>query len=643
MKSTPATLVWFAALVTALVPVGARAYEPIGPGAIVASVRDRDGRPIGGANVVARGPASRHATTTRAGIVTLGALPLGTYRVRVVASGFAARETSVVIVPSHGFASIDVRLDRSAGTGGAGALDGVPQAVVATGEDPVTLRALVASPDLVVTPRARAFVLSSFRFNGAAPYESRVTLDGIPLGGPAGGALAGRFDSLALERIDVFAGSDATAPAIDGAIAGVVDFRSHPLGRESAANVAAGHDSAFGSFQVAHAAQSAGKLDAAVDLVTGDGFDRAQVAKTRYSFSSVTSLSLASYGEQSAATFGGTTTAALAPAFAAAISTNVAGATLVARTYGSTFEGIVLAPLSSTVFATDRIRGTTFDLARPFGQNSFGLTYDRRGERIGNPGGAATMQLATLTLHADVRVGPSGRLELAGAQSSGTGLHSRRDLRGALVVPAGGGWTLRASAGSAFATEPYELLATAPPAGRVLAPETSFGFRAGADLNLDAETALSFGAFRQARWNAFAPFEGARTQGLDAGFSRAPAGAGLTFDARLALVGESAFGGPQPPARYAGDFVTLDGALSGAMSRGHAAIGYRNGAGAELRFETDYFGRNNVVAGGATTFSALSLRLPIAGSLAARFDAATPLGALRRSFGFALVERSGRQ
>ncbi|MBD5633446.1 MAG: carboxypeptidase regulatory-like domain-containing protein, partial [Candidatus Eremiobacteraeota bacterium] len=78
-------------------PAGAQIA--LGPGAIVARVRDSAGKPLPGALLTATGPTSRRATTSAAGLVTLAALPAGRYDLAVSLAGYAPW-TGRVIVPN---------------------------------------------------------------------------------------------------------------------------------------------------------------------------------------------------------------------------------------------------------------------------------------------------------------------------------------------------------------------------------------------------------------------------------------------------------------------------------------------------------------------------------------------------------------
>ncbi len=607
-------------------PKAAVAYEPIGPGAITASVRDVDGRPVASALVRADGPASRGALTTRAGIVSLVALPLGAYRVHVSCRGFDVLATSVELVPQRAIQIVNVRLERASLGTAPSSLDDATRRIVPSPADPNLAHALLALPEGSAM--------------GAAPYESRATLDGVPLAGPASGAASIRPSVLALSSIDAIPGPGISATNLDGAIGTTFDYRTPAIASRSGAGALAGYDSVFGSYQQAQAAATVGRLGLGADVLAGDGEQRAQVVKGHYALSNATSLSAGYYGSQSTLDDGaGGTLRALAPAYLATLDTRMFGGTLQARAYGSQLNASDASANGVTPNAqSDRIRGAAAGFEEPLGPLALGATFGRQFETVGNPFGNVSTTLDSLGLRGAVLLGGAGTLQLADVRSQGSNLAPRSDLQAGLAVPLAAGWTFHAAAGSAFETAPYELTSALPAGLLATTPETSFGMRTGIDERIGAGS-LSLGAFQLTRWNRFATQYGARSRGLTVGFGVAPATHGLGFDAGVAFERDATFGAFQPAARVVQTLSPYGGAIPNvADSRAHLGLVYRAGA-AEVRWTTLSLGPNNAFGTGPMTFTQTSLRLPVWKGFALQGEAATPLGtALRRTYGLSLLD-----
>jgi hypothetical protein len=475
---------------------------------------------------------------------------------------------------------------------------------------------------------------------GAAPYESRATLDGVPLAGPASGAAAIRPSVPGLSSIDAIPAPGIAATNLDGAIGTTFDYRTPAIAGRSGAAALAGYDSVFGSYQQAQAAADVGRLGLAADVLAGDGEQRAQVVKGHYALSNATSLSAAYYGSQSTLEDGsGGTLRALAPAYLATLDTRVFGGALQARAYGSQLDASDAAAGGLAPAAQgDRIRGAAAGFEEPLGPLALGATFGRQFETVANPFGNVSTTLDSLGLRGGLQLGGGGTLQLAGVRSQGSNLAPRSDLQFGLGVPLAGGWTFHAAAGSAFETAPYELTSALPAALLATPPETSFGLRTGIDERIGAGS-LSLGAFELTRWNRFATQYGARSRGLTVGFGVAPAARGLGFDAGIAFERDDAFGALQPASRVVQTLSPYGGAIPNvADSRAHLGLVYRAGA-AEVRWTTLSLGPNNAFGTGPMTFTQTSLRLPVWKGFAIQGEAATPLGTtLRRTYGLSLLD-----
>ncbi len=589
----------------------ASAYDALGPGAIIASVRDRDGRPLFGAFVTALGPAERHATTSNAGIVTLAALPLGTYRVRVVRAGYETTDAAITLTAARGFGSLVVRLARSDQGTAPLSLSGAPLVRNIIGTDPSLDHVLVGLPNVDLPGGAYA----------TAPYETKVTLDGIPLGGPSSGAAALRPDALTLSAIGLVSGPDALAPSLDGLVGGDIDLRTLPAGRSRDAQGAAGYDSNFGSFQQIDAAEFSGPAAASIDAVVGGGLERDRVLRTAYALSGTTSLGFDSYrfDRNADETAASPLSAASEPAYSARLSTRAFGGALDVRSYGSD---------STAVAGDERFRALAAGYERKFGAGTLGFSIARSADSIGGGDGVALRQTTTATGQLGIKLGQSGSLALADTRTAGTAIAARQDPHVALSLPLAGAWTMRATAGSAYVSAPYELVA-ANPAAVAFAPETSFGYRAGADLALAGGSTLSFGAFGLTRWNRFASLASARSQGLDLGYARTPASVGWGLDAGLGLARDIAYGPAQPASRVVQSLPFGSGAIPGvADTRARLGLSYKTASGLQFNATALSLGPNNGITDRALRYADVGASVPLLRIFSLRIDSATPLGSI---------------
>jgi hypothetical protein len=600
-----------AALACCLNASAVAAYDALGPGAIVASVRDRDGKPLAGAVVTALGPAERHATTLIAGIVTLVALPLGTYRVRVVKPGYETTEVAITLVTPKGFGSLNLRLARS-GQGTSPASLSNSAAVRPVGNDPLLAHTLVSAPGVDLPASV----------SGTAPYETEVSVDGIALGGPSSGAASFRPDALPFQSIAVISGPDATAPSLDGIVGGDIDLRTQPAAHARDAAASAGYDSGFGSFQQIQGGEWSGPASASIDAVTGGGLERDLVVRTGYALSSTTSVGFDSYRFDRNADLNAATPleAASEPAYSARLSTRLLGGAFDVRSYGSDYSGTT---------SGERLRTLAAAYERPLGAGTIGFSVARSADNIADEfAGDALRQTTSITGQLGIKVGQAGRLDVADTRSAGTGLPAREDPHVALSLPVTGAWTLRANAGSSYVSAPFELVATNA-ADVTMAPETSFGYRAGADLALVGGSTLSFGTFGLTRWNRFANLASARSQGLDIDYLRPAASVGWGLDAGLGLARDVAFGPAQPLTRVVQSVPVGGGNIPGiADTRARVSVSYTTAKGLQLTATALSLGPNNGITNGALRYGAVGASVPVFRYFALHLDGATPLGSV---------------
>ena len=593
--------------------VCARAATLLGPGAIAAVVRDANGRPVADALVVADGPTTRSATTGTAGIATLQALPVGRYDVRVTRSGFAPLETAVAIGATTAAPMfLDLRVVATDLAGTRAAAQSIEPAA-SPADDPYVAHALAAAPEVDVVA---GDTTSAAIVDGTSRNDSRAEIDGIPLAASAARGTALPFESaLPLAKVDVAPGlAAAQSDTPRDAIGGVVDYRTAAIEPGATGGLEAGYDSAFGSFQHARFSGTFGRVGVLTEAITGGGADRTQIAKARYAFSGATSLGLASYSAQSADT--------VAPVAAADLQTKLGSATLEARTYRSAARDPA---------EVDRVGGTQILLDVPSGENRIALGYDRRTESASLANASAGQTYSTVTLRTSLQLARDVRLELGDAYGGGTALARRNDPHATLAVRATDHVTLRLSAGSAYATAPVATLAAATQSAResLRPPETSFGYRASADVRLDTNDRAFVAAYALRRYHTFAALAQARSTGIVLGLERhAPLG-GFGGLASIDLARAYAFGAPQPVAR------DLDGLpliaftqLAGeASAKARISAEYRGRADIDVRLGTTFLGANNALAPRAIALGDAELAIPLGTLLAARLGLQNAFGA----------------
>ncbi len=581
----------------------ARAETPgIGPGAIVAIVRDGGGKPVAGVHVVATGPAQREADTGPSGYVALQALPLGTYTLRAVRGGYDPLERTVAVTSSVaiGWKVLALRLVPVSFATLRAAAGAAILSVPVAGSDPNVAHQLASLASVGLIPNVSPLA-SGISLEGTSPQDARVTLDGIPLAG-AGTTLALRArNALALDAIEIapgaFGGDDL---ASRGGIGGTINYRTAPIGSAPNLTLAAGYDSDFGSYQVLRFAQTSGRLGYAFEALTGSGDNRAQTLKAAYAASSATTLDLAVYGSQTSAEASAGLPATSAPAYALGLTSAADAGTFRLRTYGSALGG-------------DRIRGDQLVYDVPVGSESFTIAYDRSSESVASGGSNLAQTTSSLLLRGDAPLGRTLRFSLADVISSGSALPARGDPQVGLAFRANDRLLLQASAGSAYATLPLagENPARPPASG---APETAFAYHLSAGEQLAPRDAISLDVFRIDQANRFASLSNARSSGLNLGFSHASGGAGFSLGASLSLLHSYAYGSAQPPWRYAatGEVATSGTQFAGMpYSSGRIEVGYRRKDGLAFHLGTSYYGANNGLGPSATTLTDAGVGVPV--------------------------------
>ena len=574
----------------------ARAEIVLGPAAIAATVRDANGKPVAGARVVATGPTERDGVTGAAGLLMLQALPLGSYAVRVTRSGYEPFDATLRVVTANAPTFLTLRLVSSTF---ASLRDGIAaSATTALGEgsDPYAAHAVALAPGALVVPSTRG-AGAGIVLDGAAPEESRVERDGIPVAGGAQAFAALRFaNALPLTDVSIARGPSTAATTVRDTIGGVVDYRTPGITNDATGGLDAGYDSAFGSFQHARYSQTFGPLGVLLDTVTGGGENRSQIFKARYALSTDVSLGFASYGSQSQATLGNATETGNAPAFATDLRASLGSGTLKVRSFESSeqvyADGDV--PLENA-----RIRGLQLGYDIPQGQNLFAIDYDRRAEDTTfGDGTIAAEQFHALTVRGNFGLSQRSRLELADSFEGGTTFATRGDPRLAFAFRASDRVTFRLAAGSAFATEPAEAFASAVLATQARAPETSFDVRLRADAALGGGITAWASTFETRRFARPATLPDAFTTGLELGLSRSAAvnrfGGSAYLDVARGI--ESV-----PGSTY------YDGVPA---SKARVALAYRL-SGVAFDFGTTLLGANNAFAPHAVMLGDVALRLPV--------------------------------
>lgn len=616
------------ALVASL-PTASLAAPPrreLGTGLISAVVRDASGHPVSGVLVVAQGPATRSATTTRAGIVTLLGLPVGAYDVRVSAPGY-------IFMSRYMEVSSDPRLDilnLSVTKTSLGQSLGVASAVqsISLGSE---VQAQVST--VIATTHGASIMPAPGVGGGAAPtllgtsaYETRVELDGIPVaGGPASFAALRFRNALSLDAIDVAEGPAVTTPTVQDAIGGIIDYRTPDFGSVASGSGDFGYSSTFGAFQNFGASKTFGPLSVVADAVTGGGEDRSQTLKARYTFSSSTSVDAATYGSQSQTSSGGVDETAVAPAYSAALHSTLGTAAISLRAFGSSLASTT-SDVAALVFASenDVARGVQGRIDVPIGEQLLAFSFDRRSDlaSFDDNGTTATFDrtYTSVTGGDTFQLSKAARLEIGDDYSGGTSLHERNDPHVGVSVRPNDQVTIDASAGSSYAVAPDTLeFAQANGAG-ALQPETAFGYRLSLRDDFAPGDTLSGSIFALRRFDRFATYADARALGLEAGISHDPITSGFVANAYLTLERASAYGPVQSTPRIVDvlDGASLDQLANDPYYTVNSSLGYRAQRGISFGFDGTLVGANSALSPHALGFVDAKAIVPLGNVLQIR-------------------------
>ncbi|GAC1557297.1 MAG: hypothetical protein NVS3B17_05730 [Vulcanimicrobiaceae bacterium] len=542
----------------------ASAEPTLGPGAIGATIRDANDRAIVGASVVADGPIAREAVTAAGGVVTLDALPLGSYVLRVVRAGFAPYAKRVTLGGSAaGIVVVDVRLVPDSFSSIASVASPARTLALADDVDPLAAHAIERSVDANVVAGPRGDV--AIALAGTSARQSRVEIDGIPVAGGARSAAALRARSgLGYASVEVARGPVLATPSLRDAIGGIVDFRTADVDAPAAATVEGGYDSTIGRFEHVSANRHVGRVGLLADVVDGPSLRSqtlaADLTSRRLAFRFAYDAAQAKIADRTRSE------SVRAPSSAFDVRAAIGATTLTGRAYASASDvdadrDVVRAGGRTVALATRasveraRTRGVQVAYAVPLGEHSFSIGYDRRSSRDALPNGSELKQTDdTIVARADLRLTPVSRLEIGDAYARGTFAPPRHDPFVALALRADPHTTLRVGAGSAYATVPTDALGREAIARGFSQPETSFGVRLQLDETLVDGSRAWFALDDVRRFDRFARFARARSSGIEVGYARAPAVD--RFDGTIAVrfERERASGVLQPVARAsAGD------------------------------------------------------------------------------------------
>ncbi len=582
-------------------------------------VRDGAGNPVAGVHVVVVGAAAeRDADTGSQGYVALQALPLGTYALRVERGGYDPIERSVTVsgAVTEGSKVVALRLEPLSFSAVRAPVGSslVTQPIVTA--DPNVAHQLGTVAGVTLLPSAVPGA-GGISLDGTAPQDARFELDGIPLAGGGTQAALRARNALALESIQIAPGAATDGISLRGAIGGTINYVTPAIGSAQNLTLGAGYASGFGNYQVLQFTQTSGQLGYAFNAITGSGDNRAQTLKAAYQASPATVVNLAVYGSQTSADPSASLPAIDAPAYALGVSSSVDAGTLRLRTYGSSL-------------GDDRIRGSQIGYDVPVGSELFSLGYDRSTES--SPEGVASIAQTTSSflVRAETPLTKSLRFSAADVFSSGNGFAARSDPQAGLAYRPSEWLTLRASAGSSYATQPLVALDPARPS-LANAPATAFAYHLSAGAQLSSLDTLSLDAFRINQFDRFASLSNARSSGLTVGFSHAVSGTGLAVSGYASALHSYAFGTVQPASRYAstGD-VVLGGAQFAGMpySSGRLELAYQRADGIAVRVGTSYYGANNGLGPKATTLSDAGLLVPVGKLFNAQFGVRNLFGAV---------------
>jgi hypothetical protein len=546
-----------------LAPVFALASDRIGPGVISAFVRDPAGHPIPGALVIVDGPAYRTATTSIAGIVTLLGLPLGKYDVRVTHAGYAPYKKQVAVSDDPRASVLRVSVERSSLALGEQVGSTVDNVSLGTDVDTLASHVIETTQDAELVPVAGARAGVAATLLGTSAGETRIELDGIPIAGGASSYAALRFrNAIGLDDVTFEDGPVVATSTVRDAVGGIIDYRTPDFRSLSSVSGDFGYSSTFGAFQHFTTTDTFGRLGIVADAVTGGGENRTQTLKARLALSNATSFDLATYGSQSSTTVGGVDVATVAPAYALGLRTSLGAAAFQLRTFGSEVASSSALVTALTPPNEDaHTHGVQSEIDLPVGVDSVSLTYDRRTDAAAYLMPTSTLSASqtytSLGARSDLRLSKDTALEVGDEYAGGTSISHRNDPHVSFEYDPTQHLTVRGSAGSSYATAPLDVVATQPAGTGALQPETAFGFRLGADEDLDGIDRFTAAVFDLRQFDRFTTYANARTLGLDLGFTRAPIAAGLGGDVSLTLQRAAAYGALQPADRIENELTAL--------------------------------------------------------------------------------------
>jgi hypothetical protein len=478
------------------------------------------------------------------------------------------------------------------------------------GNAPYVAQALTQAPAPNVVPD---YLRAAATLEGTQPGETRVELDGIPIaGGPASAAALQFRNALQLDHIEFVQGPALSSTSLQGAIGGIIDYRTTPISTALDGRMELGFDTVFGSFEHVSVSKTFGKFAFMADDVTGNGQTRAQIVKAQFALSQDTSLSAAVYGSQSALSQGATTLTNSAPAAAFDLRTTLGSGSLRARLFSS--ESQTTTTDSAFAQVEDwRIHGLQLDYDVPIGENSASISFDRRSENALFTGVAPIDEtFTTFRAQADLQLSRESRLQLGDAIAGGTYLPRRYLPYVALAFHPEQMLTLRLAAGDAYATPLDVLGAEAGRAALDAAPERSFGIRASADMSLPGAGHLQVAAYTLRRFDTFESLSEARSTGIEAGFDQPALPKRLGIVADVNFMRTYAFGSQQPLERYVGLPLSSGAQLADApYATARLAFAYRTAAG-DVSFGSTLLGANNALSPHAIVLGDASLRLALA-------------------------------
>ena len=343
----------------ALSPIAARSDEAVGlgkTGAITGSVHASGGVPIAGAEIILSGASAQHTSTDANGLFAFTNLPIGLYQLQVTKGGYLPVSAQDVAVVAGGSLNENVVLQqpdltslRTIAAVSTAAHSSINTS--ATAETVVSAQHLqdLANPQInealqqvpgVNIQRTGSAPNTSISVGGVQPYESQVLLDGHPLStGRYGSWISQYFNSFMLGGLETEIGPGNTTPFAGSAIGGTVNFltpsfRGRPetrfvvgmdnnasqysdflktgkLGDKFSYVFGVGYNSENGPYQgsqgcvVTPSSPSKDNLPGSTGIIQFCGnlgaplFQKGEVIKGHYDFSSSTSFELGYIGSQS--------------------------------------------------------------------------------------------------------------------------------------------------------------------------------------------------------------------------------------------------------------------------------------------------------------------------------------------------------